>query len=283
MIKICSTLNIQHMKLLLIGVMGILSMVHLPSLAQEKIGVVLMHGKQGGGPRDTSLESLHRKMDEAGMLVLKPEMPWSYRRFIEGDWNLAMTEIDSQVQKLKASGATKVVLVGHSLGSPAALSYASRHPDQVHALGLLAPGHVPLYYSLCIPYSPIQLCAVKDGVQRAQQALEAGNGDKKIPLPDINQGRTNVVWMTPKDYLSYFDPASDAEMAVTAPKLPTQLPVLWVIGDGDRLIKQGRQYVFDKLPMNAKSHYLEVQGNHLSTPSVASDQILSWIRSAVQP
>ncbi|MEI6470415.1 MAG: hypothetical protein WCO72_13210 [Betaproteobacteria bacterium] len=62
-------------------------------------------------------------------------------------------------------------MVGHSLGSPAAMSYASGYPNQISAIALLTPGHVPHFYSLCIPYSPIKLCAVKDGVENAKKDL----------------------------------------------------------------------------------------------------------------
>ena len=72
------------MKFLAIFLVGLASLFASGASAQEKVGVVLMHGKQGGGPRDGSLESLHRKMQEAGMLVIKPEMPWSFGRYIEG-------------------------------------------------------------------------------------------------------------------------------------------------------------------------------------------------------
>lgn len=261
--------------------LGMVSLMPSGGSAQEKIGVVLMHGKQGGGPRDGSLDALYRKLQESGVVVIKPEMPWSFNRYIDGDWNLVMSEIDAHVQKLQDMGAAKIAVMGHSLGSPAALSYAVRYPGKVHALGLLAPGHVPYYYSQCIPYSPLRMCGVKDGVDRARKEIEAGHGDKKQPHTDINQGRTNAVWMTPKDYLTYFDPASDAEMAVAAPKVPANVPVLWVIGDRDYLIREGRQYVFDKLPAHPRSQYLEVSGNHLSTPSVAADQIVSWLKSAL--
>ena len=252
------------------------------AFAQEKIAVVLMHGKQGGGPRDTSLDILYRKLQDAGMLVIKPEMPWSFNRFIDGNWDTAIHEIKSHLEKVKQSGATKVVLIGHSLGSPAAMSYAARHAD-VDAIALLAPGHVPYYYSLCIPFSPIKMCAVKEGVEFARKEVELGNADKKQALTDINQGRRNVVWMTPRDYLSYFEPTSDAEMAVTAPKIAADIPVLWVIGNGDYLIREGRKYVFDKLPSNSKSQYLEVSANHITTPAVASDQIVNWVKSTVMP
>jgi len=268
------------MKLISVILSGLLICTSVAA-AEDKMGVLLMHGKQGGSQHDSSLNSLHGKLQASGFLVIKPEMPWSLNRFIDGDWNLAMSEIHAHVQKLKEMGAKKIALVGHSLGSPAAMSYAARNPDEVNALGLLAPGHVPLYYSLCIPYSPIKQCGVKEGVEKARKELETGNGDKKQPQVDINQGRRNAVWMTSRDYLSYFEPTSDAEMAVTAPKIPASVPVLWVIGDRDYLIREGRQYVFDKLPSNSKSQYLEVSGNHASTPAVASDHIVQWLKSAM--
>ncbi len=271
------------MKLLVILFLGAASMFASGAGAQDKLGVLLMHGKQGGGPRDGSLESLHRKMLEAGMLVIKPEMPWSFNRYIEGHWNLALTEVGVHIQKLKEMGAARIALVGHSLGSPAALSYTVRHPGAVNALVLLAPGHIPLYYSQCIPFSPIRMCGVKDAVERARKEVDAGNADKQQLHTDINQGRPGPVWMTPRDYLSYFDPASDAEMAVTAPKIGADVAVLWVIGDRDYLIREGRQYVFDKLPANSKNQYLEVSANHMTTPAVASDQIVNWLKSAAMP
>ena len=75
----------QMIRLLFIYI--VLSLVS-SAQANNKIGVVLMHGKQGGGQRDTSLDSLHKKLYEAGMLVIKPEMPWSFNRFIDGHWDL---------------------------------------------------------------------------------------------------------------------------------------------------------------------------------------------------
>ena len=37
------------------------------SFAQEKLGIVLMHGKQGGGAGDKSLDLLNQKLHDAGM------------------------------------------------------------------------------------------------------------------------------------------------------------------------------------------------------------------------
>jgi len=86
---------------------------------------------------------------------------------------------------------------------------------------------------------------------------------------------------TAKDYLSYFDPESDAEMGVTAPRIPVGTPVLTVVGDEDYMFTRARAYFADKLPANPKSQYLEVKANHLSTPAVASDAVLAWIKAVL--
>ena len=52
--------------------------------------------------------------------------------------------------------------------------------------------------------------------------------------------------MASKVDLSYFEPAFDAEMALTASKVSARIPVLWVIADKDYLIWEGRKCVFDK-------------------------------------
>ena len=87
--------------------------------------------------------------------------------------------------------------------------------------------------------------------------------------------------ITAKDYLSYFDPGSDAEMSVTAPRVPVGTPVLTVVGDEDWMFTRARAYFADQLPVNPKSQYLEVKANHLSTPRVAGNDIVRWIKAAV--
>lgn len=243
--------------------------------AQDKIGVLLLHGKNPGSPNDPNFRNLKTRLDDEGMITLMPDMPWSARRYVDGNWDKAMAEMAESVKELRGKGATKIVLAGHSMGCPAALSYAARHGD-VDAVVLLAPGHVPHYYFI----SP-NLGVVRKSIEEARALVAAGEGDKRRDFNDINQGKPLAVRMTAKDFLSYWDPESDAEMSRTASRLPAKIPALWVIGSDDPLIRAGRGYVFDKLPANPKSQYLEVQANHLTTPAVSRDAVTAWIRQAV--
>lgn len=268
----------MRFRLALAALAAFLILTALPAAqAQDRIGVLLLHGKNPGSPNDPNFNRLKSKLDDEGMVTLMPDMPWSARRYIDGDWDQAMAEIDGHVKALRGRGAAKVVIAGHSMGCPAAMSYAARHGG-VDALVLLAPGHVPLFYNI----SP-NLKVVRDSVDEARRMVAAGDNATRRDFNDINQGRAQQVRMTAPAFLSYFAPESDAEMSVTAPRIPAHTPSLWVIGNEDPLFRQGRGYVFDKLPANPKSQYLEITANHLTTPTVSRDAVAPWIRTVVAP
>lgn len=243
--------------------------------AEPKIGIVMLHGKNPGSNRDPNFRLLVNVFEREDWVVAFPNMPWASMRYLDGNWDQAMAEIAEQVTKLRSKGATKIVLVGHSIGSPASLSFAARGGD-VQALVLVAPGHNPIAF-----YTLPRMKAVHDSVDEARALVASGKGAEKSRFSDFNQGKDLSVSMTASDYLSYLDPNSDAEMSLTAARVPAQVPVMAVIGDADPLFKALRSSVYDKLPTNPKNQYLEVQANHLTTPEVASAEIVTWIKTAV--
>ena len=245
------------------------------NLQTDRVGLLVLHGKNPGGPRDPNIRSFALRFEREGMLVELPDMPWSSRRYIDGHWDRAMEEMDRHVATLRSRGATRIVLMGHSLGCPAALAYAVRKPD-VDAAVLLAPGHIPRGY-----YEFANLTPVRKSIDEARAMVAAGKGDERAAFNDINQGRSLTVRLTARDYLSYFDPLSDAEMGVSAARVSASIPVLTVIGSADPLFRLAKSYVHDKLPPNPRSRYLEVTADHLTTPEVARDQVVAWMLQAL--
>lgn len=265
----------MRLRFALAALAAFLSLTVLPvAQAQDRIGVLLLHGKNPGSPNDPNFNRLKSKLDDDGMITLMPDMPWSARRYIDGGWDKAMAEIDGHVKSLRGKGATKIVIAGHSMGCPAAMSYAGRG-NEVDAIVLVAPGHIPVFYAMSGP--------TRSSLDEARNLVAAGKGDTRKDFNDNNQGRAQQVRMTAKDYLSYFDPTSDAEMSVTATKIPAKTAALWVVGDADAISNRGRGYVFDKLAANPKHQYLQVSANHLTTPVVARDTIAAWIKAAMAP
>jgi len=250
----------------------------------SEVGVVILHGKQGIPDGSFSpINKLFGELTSKGYLVARPEMPWSRKRYLEGHWQQAMSEIKASVEQLRSNGAKKIVIAGHSIGSPAALSFAAQYGD-IDGVALMAPGHVPLLYSECLTrIAPISLCAVKESLAEAQAMIAAGKGQEKGRFTDINQGASVANFATANDFLSYFDPMGDAEMSVSAKKLTSRTAVLWIIGHNDALVKLGKQYVFDLLPANPKHKYVEIRSNHFRTPIDGLDHIVLWIDSIAAP
>ncbi len=246
------------------------------------IGVVLLHGKQGHTARDTTLTYIDSAMTAAGMRVVTPEMAWSFRRLMDKPWSQAVDEIKLHVQALRAQGVKRIVLAGQSLGSPAVLSYAATH-DDVDALVLISPGHTPRYFYEGIPFAPTRVWVLKNEVDRARDLVQKGQGHQPVQFRDINVGGTFTVSVTPNIFLSYMDPDSDAEMSLTAPKISSRVPVLWLMGKRDLLVSQGSAYVFDKLPANPKSKYAEVEGGHFDAGGRNAALIVNWIQDVLRP
>lgn len=257
-------------------IVGLFSAIAGPfSHAEERVGVLMLHGKSPGSPQDPNFSVLKSRFESEGMLVELPDMPWSRNRYIDGNWDKAMMEMANHVKTLRDKGATKIVLVGHSMGAPAALSFAARKGD-VQGIVMLAPGHVPSLY-----YKSARLQAVRESIDEARALVSANKADSTERFTDINQGRPLLVIMTPRNYLSYFDPESDAEMTVTAPRVPSTIPSIVVVGDQDPLFKLAKAHLFDRLPANAGNQYLEVKADHLSTPRESIDNVIQWIKSNV--
>lgn len=244
------------------------------------IGVVLLHGKQGHTPRDTTLTPIASAMSKAGMLVVTPEMAWSFKRLMDKPWSMAVDEIKSHIHALRTQGASRIVLAGQSLGSPAILAYASKY-DDIDALALISPGHTPKFFYEGIPFAPFRIWTLKNEVDRARDLVQQGQGDRSEPFFDINQGGTFRVWATPHIFLSYMAADSEAEMSLTALKIPSRVPVLWLIGKKDLLIREGSAYVFDKLPTNPRSKYLEVEGGHFDAGGINAALIVQWIQDVL--
>ena len=71
----------------------VLALAALPAAAHDlkgrKIGVVLLHGKWDE-PNSRSLYKLDHALDSAGVLLEKPEMPWSKSRHYDASYDDAI-------------------------------------------------------------------------------------------------------------------------------------------------------------------------------------------------
>ncbi|MEJ2121985.1 MAG: alpha/beta fold hydrolase [Alphaproteobacteria bacterium] len=244
-------------------------LVGLPAIAFAQTGVVLMHGKWGTPLPRSPVGMLATELRSAGFRVVAPDMPWSRSRLYDAPLSAAMREIDAAVGDLRRQGARKIVVGGHSMGANMALAYGARRSG-IAGILMMAPGHRPEGGRAA------QLSA--SGRAEARRAVAAGQNRRSVTVSDLNQGRERSLTMSARAALDYFSPSGPAVMPLNAPRLKPGTPLLWIIGERDRLVAAGRGYVFTKVPPHPKNAYIVVRGGHRATPKIGRNEIIAWLR-----
>ncbi len=243
--------------------------VAAPARAAERLGVVVLHDKNGGA--DKHLNELVRVLRNVGFSVLTPEMPWSRKRGFDATYQQALVEIGLAAEELRLSGCTQVALVGHGLGANAALGYAASRGG-VFAIAALAPSHDPeRHREVFLP-----------DVRKARSLITGAGGQTRSLFTDINLNKDYDLSTTAEVYLSFNDPDGAAVMSRSAAALKEPVPLLWVVGLRDPLVHLGRMYVYTKAPSHPKSSYEEVPADHQGVPREASRLVAEWLRGLAQ-
>lgn len=229
-------------------------------------GIVFLHGKGvWAGAFDGGIPAA---LEAEGAVAASPDMPWSLWRMYGTTYEDAMREIDAAVAGLKAKGAIRIVIIGHSLGANAAIGYAARRRE-VAAVVALSPGH--------LPETAEMRARTAEAIVQARALVAAGDQSRHI-WPDRVQGIPTWATASPAVYLSMFDPDGPAVIPKNAAALHGT-PLLWVVGESDPIFARGRDYAFSHAPRNPKSRYIEVSAGHLTTPRAARAQVVEWVES----
>ena len=237
------------------------------------VGVVFMHGKWGSP--DRVIDGLTRAIAERGFLVATPEMPWSRKRAYDRSVEETIADIEGVVRDLRAKGAKRIVVGGHSLGAALALAYAGRH--QVDGLLIIAPGHNPGAIRFQKLLGP--------DVARARAAIAAGKGSAVDTYADLNTGdRTGNVRASATAYLSYFDPDGPMTFLQNAKGVKAGTAVLWAAptredGSFRTLSSQG----FRNLPPSPGHRHIEPEADHIGAPAAVIPDVLDWLNKVLVP
>jgi pimeloyl-ACP methyl ester carboxylesterase len=231
-------------------------------------GVVVIHGKWGrpgglgSGPFAAALRS-------AGFIVDEPEMPWSGQRLYDRSYDAAMDEVDAAVAQLRAAGAKKIVIAGHSLGGSAALHYATQGRP-IDAVVLIAPA--PL------PEGAFYRRQLADAVTRARQMVAAGHGDDAAEFTDLNSdNRSRVMRVKAAIYLSYNAADGPASMTGNAAHLG-RVPLLWIAPRFDPLTPVIDRLIWPKIQAETSATRIEVIADHMQSPITGREAVIDWLK-----
>jgi pimeloyl-ACP methyl ester carboxylesterase len=241
--------------------------ITLPAQAAGKLGVVLVHGKQGNPGQ---LGNIVDALTHAGYLVDRPEMCWSHRRIYDRPYLDCLSDIDRAIEQLRKRGATEIVVAGQSLGGNAAIGYGARHPD-IKGVIAFAPAHAPEFIS--------KRPEVAADIARARALIAKGEGDRRMTFNDANTSArgsfTIKVSATPRIYVSFYGPDSPAVMPANAARL--KMPILLVSGSHDPTQRQA-PFTFRRAPENPLNRFVKVNSNHPGTPEAGKAAMLAWLK-----
>lgn len=233
-----------------------------------KLGIVIMHGK-GGSPAKY-VTDLASALEEKGYLVANLDMPWSAKRDYDADVMAAESQVEEALATLRAQGAQKVFVAGHSQGGAFAIHLAGTHA--MDGVICIAPGGSVA--------SNIFKEKLAGSVARARQLVAEGKGDEKTRLEDFegSKGRYPII-TTPAIYLSWFSPegAMNIKRAVNAAN--PGIPVLWIVAERDYPgLRKFNIPLFDSLSRTPHTKLYEPASDHLGAPTASIDEIVRWTR-----
>lgn len=235
--------------------------------AADKIGVVVLHGKWGSP--DGHTRGLAKQLESNGFLVTSPEMPWSRQREYDKGAAAFVVEIDAAVTELRAKGAKKIAVVGHSQGAVAALRYATQRP--VDGVALIAPGGHPQNDRFRDNYS--------SAVAEARALVGQGKADAPVSFNDLNGDRNRSLRAPAQSVLDYFDPDGPLNSYVNAAHIRPGTAVLLIAPTREaKSLKELSHSTYEKLAPAAKSSQVEVDADHVKAPDAAKMAVTDWLR-----
>lgn len=252
---------------LVVSLFGLIDARAAP-LSRKDIGIILMHGKWERPPGP-----LASYFAREGYTVNSPTMPWSSLRQYEASYETGLAEVHEIVRSMRAAGARRVVVGGESFGANGALAYQAEYGD-ADALVLLAPGHMPgSWYRSGLS---------RADVDRAQKLAADGKKKERGTFTDPNpSGTSRTFTATIENYLSFFRPRGLGNMNLSAQRIKRsgKAPPVLLVNSSRETASQGRGYIWDVLPANPKSVYVDSSAEHASAAERARDDVMKFLES----
>jgi pimeloyl-ACP methyl ester carboxylesterase len=231
-------------------------------------GFVLVHGKLSGPcvAEKSPLGQTASQLLQLGCIVDYVDYPWSKSRRFDSTVEQSIIEIDAAICRVRSAGASRIHIIGHSMGSTMLMYYATLN-DNFDTLTLLCPAHnthlekFQRTTSWCIEQAQI----------KAAQGI-----DTPQPYIDFYMSQPVVEYISPTAYVSYFDALGNSNMVVNAAKMLPQ-STLFVIGQLDVNTPSFKELVYDKVAHVNASYLLMDNETHHSLATAAVPKILSWI------
>ena len=228
--------------------------------------VIVVHGKNGA-PSRSHIQSLATDLNTSGYDVVAPTMPWA-----DLAWNGTLCEGIAHLNELileEKNAGKSVILLGHSLAGPIALSYvALSNTTDPDAVVVLAPGHVPHQSTTLANAHAVSISKAKD--------LVSNQNSDVTDFQTYNLGGLVDITSTPEVYLSYHDTEEFPDIEASLPLV--DLPILWLAGSDDSLtvVMDGTFGLPGKMPVSQNNVYKVIDGTHFTLVDNVTTELNTW-------
>lgn len=269
-IKGIAGFRLTVMRFLALALLSASLQVATAALQPVEVGVVVMHGK--GGQPGRFVSELAAALEKEGFQVANLDMPWSRRRGYDVDMRAATDEVFQALDVLRARGARRFFVAGHSQGAVFALQYAGMH--KVDGIAAIAPGGQV--------DARVFIKMLGAHVAKARRMVEDGRGSDKAEFGDYEGSRgASTVNTTAAIYLDWFDPEG-AHTSRVFRKVLKDTPVLYVSPTRDYLFLRAiRDRDFGMLHSTPHTRIVEPDSDHLNAPGAAAPHVITWIREVL--
>jgi pimeloyl-ACP methyl ester carboxylesterase len=213
------------------------------------------------------MRDLSDQLERLGNIVDYADYPWSRERRYEKTLEDSIAELDNAVERVKSKGATKIYLVGHSLGGNVLMYYATCRNDY-SGIVLLCPSHNT-------HFDKFQNLS-EWSVDQARQHIEQGIVEPQ-PYIDFQLGKAFVNFVKPACYFSYFNKDGNCNMATNGPKMPLDKPVFFAIGELDPATPDAKNLIYNPMVKASGTQYFYMLGQtHFGLPSAVVLPMIEW-------
>lgn len=236
-------------------------------------GFIILHGKHSGPDwaEDCALFNLSQHLKQSSLVdfqtypwgVVKVEDKHYFRKFED-----CLDQIDQAITTLRNNGATKIFLVGHSMGGNASLFYATQR-NNFNGIVLLAPAHNT--------HLPFFAKMHEWSVNKARDLMSMGLGAQVSHFADLDSmGSIEILEVPAENYYSMLNKDGNANMQTNSRLIKQPINVLCISGTRDKTQAEIPNTVWNHINKSDKSKFLQTNDDH-SQVCMRFAEILDWV------
>lgn len=218
-------------------------------------GFLLLHGK-GAGPDypACALLPLHKQMVADGLIVDYVAHSWAQGKLYQQPFEYSLPDVRWGIDRLVEKGATRIHIVGHSLGANVAFFYAT-HFDNFKSIVALAPAH----NTHLAKFNQWSLWSRN----KAKVLADSGN-NQPADFIDVAMAEVYITQGIPSAYFSYLNPEGNTVMTRNVRRFLQ--PVNLFIGTGSEDVTQVnvKALLFDPARRTPASQLLQTADDHIN-------------------